>query len=132
MEEDEEKSGYSSYYNGVAGMSRVDELTHALTQAIIESDEYREYKELEADIMKRPDLKRAVDDFRRENFRLQYSDDVEDVISSTEELNNRYIDVRQQPTVERFLSAEMALCRMVQEVCMTVVGAIDFNMDFLQ
>ncbi len=113
-------------------MSRVDELTQALTQAIIESDEYREYKELEADIMRQPDLKRAVDDFRRENFRLQYSDDVEDVITSTDELNNRYIDVRQQPAAERFLAAEMALCRMVQEVCMTVVGAIDFNMDFLQ
>ena len=113
-------------------MSRVDELTQALTQAIIESDEYREYKELEADIMRQPDLKRAVDDFRRENFRLQYSDDVEDVITSTDELNNRYIDVRQQPAAERFLAAVMALCRMVQEVCMTVVGAIDFNMDFLQ
>ena len=107
-------------------MSRVEELTKELTEAITDSCEYKRFKEFESEVMKRPDLKRALDDFRRENFRMQYSEDTGDVLSATQELEG------QQPEVEGYLAAEMELCRMVQEICMSIVEAVDFNMDFLQ
>ncbi len=113
-------------------MRRIDELKEELRQAIIDSDEYREYRKLEEYMCTHPDLKRAVDELRRQNFELQYADEVGDVLSATEEMNRRMADVRMQPLVERYLSAEMCLCRMVQDICLSVVDAIDFNMDFLQ
>ena len=113
-------------------MSRVEELTKELTEAITDSCEYKRFKEFESEVMKRPDLKRALDDFRRENFRMQYSEDTGDVLSATQELEGHFADIRQQPEVEGYLAAEMELCRMVQEICMSVVEAVDFNMDFLQ
>lgn len=113
-------------------MERIDELKEEIKEAILTSDEYKEYKKLDNYIKTKPDLKRAVDEFRRENFRLQYSDDVEDVLSATEDLNRRFEDVRQQTMVNRYLTAEMCLCRMVQDVCLSIVEAIDFDMDFLQ
>ena len=114
-------------------MSRVEELTKELTEAITDSCEYKRFKEFESEVMKRPDLKRALDDFRRENFRMQYSEDTGDVLSATRKYSDEQIaDIRKQPEVEGYLAAEMELCRMVQEICMSVVEAVDFNMDFLQ
>ena len=40
-------------------MSRVEELTKELTEAITDSCEYKRFKEFESEVMKRPDLKRA-------------------------------------------------------------------------
>ena len=113
-------------------MSRVEELTKELTEAITDSCEYKRFKEFESEVMKRPDLKRALDDFRRENFRMQYSEDTGDVLSATQELEGHFADIRKQPEVEGYLAAEMELCRMVQEICMSIVEAVDFNMDFLE
>ena len=103
-------------------MSRVEELTKELTEAITDSCEYKRFKEFESEVMKRPDLKRA----------LEYSEDTGDVLSATQELEGQFADIRKQPEVEGYLAAEMELCRMVQEICMSIVEAVDFNMDFLQ
>ena len=97
-------------------MSQIDTLTEELKKTIIESDEYKEFLRLSEIIDKYPDIKRAVDDYRRENFFFQYSDDV---------------DVKKQPFVEQYLRAEMCVCRMIQGICMNIVGAVDFNVDFL-
>ena len=80
-------------------MSRVEELTKELTEAITDSCEYKRFKEFESEVMKRPDLKRALDDFRRENFRMQYSEDTGDVLSATQELEGHFADIRKQPEV---------------------------------
>jgi len=112
-------------------MSRIEELKKELADAIIASDEYREYKALADYINRYPDLKRQVNELRRENFYCQVSDDVEDPIGATEKLDERFADIRRQPMVNRYLLAEMCLCRMVQDICMSVVGAIDFEVDFL-
>jgi len=39
--------------------------------------------------------------------------------------------MRNQNMVNRYLLAEVCLCRMVQDICRTVVDAIDFDLDFL-
>ena len=52
-------------------MGRIDELKAELIQAVLDSEEYREYKRLEAEVSKNADLKRAIDEFRRRNFEIQ-------------------------------------------------------------
>lgn len=112
-------------------MSQIDTLTEELKKAIVESDEYKEFMRLSEIIDKYPDIKRAVDDYRRENFFFQYSDDVDDVMSATQNLAKRYENVKKQPFVEQYLRTEMCVCRMIQGICMNIVGAVDFNVDFL-
>ena len=41
-------------------MGRIDELKAELIQAVLDSEEYREYKRLEAEVSKNADLKRAI------------------------------------------------------------------------
>ena len=54
-------------------MQRIEQLKLELSKAIKESPEYIEYKRLEAIIDKDPNLKRSIDEFRRQNFDIQNS-----------------------------------------------------------
>lgn len=53
-------------------------------------------------------------------------------MEQTLRLGEEFKEVRDARSVERFLAAEMAVCRMVQDICLDVVGAIDFDVDFLK
>ncbi|MFR7775561.1 MAG: hypothetical protein ACLU3H_11515 [Lachnospira pectinoschiza] len=39
--------------------------------------------------------------------------------------------MRRQDMVNRYLLSEVCLCRMVQDICRTVVETIEFDVDFL-
>ncbi|MGN0318995.1 MAG: YlbF family regulator [Lachnospira sp.] len=113
-------------------MHKIEELKLQLCDAIRNTVEYKEYKRLEAIINKDPDLRRHVDEFRLQNFAIQTDENVVDLFDATNELNQRYADLRKQETVNRYLSAEICLCRLVQDICKTVVDAIDFDVDFIK
>ena len=104
-------------------MQKIDQLKSDIAHTIKESAEYKEYMD--------PNLKRSIDEFRRRNYEIQNCGQVEDIFAAQEELNNQYKDMRNQNMVNRYLLAEVCLCRMVQDICRTVVDAIDFDLDFL-
>ncbi|MDO5403608.1 MAG: YlbF family regulator [Eubacteriales bacterium] len=113
-------------------MQDMDDLKEQLRKAIQSSNEYVEYKRLESIIKRNPDLKRQIDEFRRQNFEIQNSEQCEDILQLTENLNAQYKDMRSQDTVNRYLNAEVCLCRLLQDLCFTVVDAVDFELDFLR
>ena len=67
-------------------MQRIEQLKLELSKAIKESPEYIEYKRLEAIIDKDPNLKRSIDEFRRQNFDIQNSGKVDDIFAAQEDL----------------------------------------------
>ncbi|MGN0328214.1 MAG: YlbF family regulator [Lachnospira sp.] len=113
-------------------MQKIEELKLELADAIRNSPEYKEYKHFEKIIDRDPDLRRTVDEFRRQNFEIQNSVSVEDVFWATQDLNNRFADMRNTDTVNRYLSSEICLCRMIQDICKDIVDSVDFNLDFLK
>lgn len=54
-------------------MRRIDELKKEIIHEILNSEEYREYRRLQSEINRTPDLKRQVDEFRMRNlnYRIQ-------------------------------------------------------------
>ena len=110
-------------------MGRIDELKAELIQAVLDSEEYREYKRLEAEVSKNADLKRAIDEFRRRNFEIQYNDEIQEIDENISQLE--YADMRNQGLAKSYFSAELCLCRLVQDVCVSLVDAVDFDVDFL-
>ena len=52
-------------------MRRIDELKKEIIHEILNSEEYKEYRRLQAEMDRTPDLKRQVDEFRMKNFELQ-------------------------------------------------------------
>lgn len=112
-------------------MEKIEVLKAELKQAVLESNEYREYKRLETEISRNADLKRSVDEFRRQNFEIQYDDEIQDIEQSVSQLEARYADIRNQGLVKNYLAAEICLCRLVQDICVSVVDVLDFDVDFL-
>jgi cell fate (sporulation/competence/biofilm development) regulator YlbF (YheA/YmcA/DUF963 family) len=54
-------------------MSEVDKKLRELIEAMRHSDEYRRYRELEAQLQVHPDVKKAVNEYRSRVFEMQNS-----------------------------------------------------------
>ena len=89
-----------------------------------DTEVYREYEIQKNRLKEFPNLKQRVDDFRRRNYELQtrnYPDNMYDEMERFQKDNEAFQAI---PQVRDFLSAELALCRMIQKVTSTIVEAV--------
>lgn len=76
-------------------------------------------------VKEQPELKRQIDDFRTRNFELQTSKDTNfDKIDQFTRENEAF---RENPLVSDFLAAELAFCRMMQEIGLYVTDQMRFE-----
>ena len=106
-------------------MNEVDTATEALVQAILTSDVYQEYQRCLAKVKELPELKAQIDEFRTRNYELQQSPYYAFV--KMEQFQREYQSFRENPLVSDFLAAELAFCRMVQEMESRITSQIDFE-----
>lgn len=106
-------------------MSKIDNALEHLIECILESEEYREYDARRNQIKKYPVLKARADEFRERNFRLQMSN--ENAFDKMDQLEKEYADVIENPIVSEFMAAELAFCRMMQEINLCLTEAIHFE-----
>ena len=98
-----------------------------LLDAVHRSDEYQEYQKQAAELDKEPELKARVMRFRGDNFRLQNQADKDKQFQVAEQLNRESASLRQNLKVNAYLDAELALCRLMQRICRTLVVGIDIQ-----
>lgn len=106
-------------------MNNVDNAVGQLISAVKESAVYREYKEKLSEVNQYPDLKKQIDEFRTRNFELQNSADC--AFDKLEAFEKEYEDFRENALVAGFLAAELAFCRMMQEINIQITEAIQFD-----
>ena len=92
-----------------------------LLDAVHRSDEYQEYQKQAAQLEADPELK------ARDNFRLQNHSDKDELFHIAEQLNQESASLRQNLKVNAYLDAELALCRLMQRICRTLVDGIDIQ-----
>ena len=68
-----------------------------------------------------------IDEYRIRNFELQNSAYAEDLLDKMEAFEREYEKFRENPLVEGFLDAELAFCRMMQEIEVKLTEAVDFE-----
>lgn len=103
----------------------VNEAVKQLVEAIRNTDAYLEYQRQLACVKEQPELKRQIDDFRTRNFELQTSKDTNfDKIDQFTRENEAF---RENPLVSDFLAAELAFCRMMQEIGLYVTDQMRFE-----
>ena len=103
----------------------VNEAVKQLVEAIRNTDAYLEYQRQLARVKEQPGLKRQIDDFRTRNFELQTSKDTNfDKIDQFTRENEAF---RENPLVSDFLAAELAFCRMMQEIGLYVTDQMRFE-----
>ena len=113
-------------------MNEVERLTVELSRAIKESSVYAAYAEAYRALSQYPGLLREINELRRENFKLQNSDDAEGMFDHVESFRKRYAELRKHQAVNDFLKAELCLSRMIQSIGNSIVSEIDFDMSFLE
>ena len=103
----------------------VNQAVEQMVQAIRNTDAYMEYRRQLGRIKEQPELKKQIDDFRTRNFELQTSKDTNfDKIDQFTRENEAF---RENPLVSVFLAAELAFCRMMQEIGLYVTDQMKFE-----
>ena len=105
--------------------ANVNQAVEQMVQAIRNTDAYMEYRRQLGRIKEQPELKKQIDDFRTRNFELQTSKDTNfDKIDQFTRENEAF---RENPLVSDFFAAELAFCRMMQEIGLYVTDQMKFE-----
>lgn len=107
-------------------MNKIDNALEQLIAAILDSPEYHAYDEQRNAVKQFPDLKAKIDEFRERNFLLQISEDP-NAFEKLEQFEKEYSDFRENAMVADFLAAELAFCRMMQDVNLRLTEAMHFE-----
>lgn len=112
-------------------MSEVDVCTQKLKEAILNSEEYKEYIRTYEILTQYPGLLRQTNEFRRENFELQHSADDTDMFDKIQDFRRRYEQFRTDSIVDDFLQAELCFARMIQSITKEMLEDISFDISYL-
>lgn len=101
--------------------------TSALANVIRNTSIYQEFQKALEELKEHPQLKARTDEFRTRNY-LAYNS-LKEPASFVEfgELEANLMELIQYPQIERYLKAELALCRMLQEVENQLTADICFD-----
>lgn len=137
MEENSETSDDITDYYGslivregedIMDDSFVTKVTEDFVQEIMKTEIYKEYDFQKRKLKEQPELFEKVREFRQKNFAMQTADAQGDELLEKLETFEREVEkLRDDPVVDRFLSAELAFCRMMQEVNVLIMAGLDFE-----
>jgi cell fate (sporulation/competence/biofilm development) regulator YlbF (YheA/YmcA/DUF963 family) len=102
-----------------------------LVDAMKNSEEYKRFKKAEAKVQEFPGMQDKINAFRKNWYYLQ-AGEAPDLFVQVDHYTEKYADFRENPYVQEYLAAELAVCRMFQQVNWTIMQNLDFDTDFLQ
>ena len=110
-------------------MTELNVAVEKLIDIIRDTEVYTEYERQKEKVNRIPDLKAKIDAYRIRNFEIQNLSGDDDVFQKIEDFEREYESFRENPIVSDFLSAELALCRMMQEINIRLTAALDFDLN---
>ncbi len=117
--------------NKVLGSRKVDLKTAELSEAILDSEEYKEFLYYLGEIKKQPELYDKVCDYRRRNFELQNMDINDNMFDEVMHFQMENAGIRKDALVNNFLKAELSVCRMLQDITRSISESVQLDTDFL-
>ena len=106
-------------------MNNLDQDTDKFIETILSTEEYKNYVQELEKVKQYPELKAQIDDYRKRNYEFQMNMDSD--FGRLNMFGKEYEDFRDSPLVGDFLAAELGLCRMVQDIYMRIVEALQFE-----
>lgn len=110
-------------------MTELNVAVEKLIDTIKDTEVYAEYERQKEKVNRIPDLKSQIDTYRIRNFEIQNLSNDDDVFRKIEDFEREYESFRENPIVSDFLAAELALCRMMQEINIRLTAALDFDLN---
>lgn len=109
-------------------MLQVDDKLEEFLKEIRHTDVAKKYDEIRAKIMENPQLAEQIDDFRRQNFRMQMQTFPDQMMDASDHFAQDHARFRENPLVQEFLEAELAYCRMLQEITSRIFDVIPLEL----
>lgn len=110
-------------------MNTVDESLNHLIEAVRNSKEFQDYQIVKAKVEKYPEKKRSLDKYRTRMYKIQNNHGETDLYHHIDEIERESERFRQDALIDEFLTAELALCRMVQRINWTLIEELHFDME---
>ena len=107
----------------------VAEKKEQLLEAIRSSSTFRRFSDISARMAENEEVKGRVDLFREKVYRAANAREPEDKLDEMQLLFEECREVRENPLAAEYLTAEMELCRMLQQICMDVMTVADLQID---
>lgn len=95
--------------------------------AIKDTEVFKRYYYQLGKIKKNPELFQKVNEYRQKNFEIQNTCQENELFEKMDAFEREYEKFRDNPIVDDFLRAELALCRMIQEINVFITNEIDFE-----
>lgn len=111
-------------------MDQIEIALEQLVLAIRESNEYQRYQAAREALHQYPDLERSVHVFRKKNYQLQNSMNA-NLFDEVENLERENSQMRKNPIVEEYFTAELLFCKKVQHINWQMVDGLDFEVGFV-
>ena len=68
-----------------------------------------------------------MDAFRGDNYRVQNDCGSDNLFDVVEQMGKESAELRRHPEVNAYLDAELALCKMMQKICVKLAEGIDMD-----
>jgi cell fate (sporulation/competence/biofilm development) regulator YlbF (YheA/YmcA/DUF963 family) len=105
----------------------IEEATMQFAQLIQESEVYQDYRVQLAALKQEPELYARVNEYRMKAFALQTTEPADGLMDKMERLELEYESMTDTPVVNDFLRAEIAFCRMMQNVNKHISSVLEFE-----
>lgn len=100
---------------------------NVFVKSIKETDIYQKYHYQLQELKKNPEFYDKVNEFRNRNYEIQNTTQVDELFDKMDAFEKEYEEFRENPLVDNFLQAELAFCRMMQEISIRVTEEVDFE-----
>ncbi len=107
--------------------TKLADMADAFAAQIRDTEIYREYILQKERLKKQPDLFAQVADYRKKNYIMQTESSQDDLFEKLDAFEREYESFREDPMVDDFLRAELAFCRMIQEISIRITAGLDFE-----
>lgn len=101
--------------------------TASYVKAIRDTAVYKKYCEQLERLKRNPEQYQKVNEFRRRNFEIQNTAQKDELFDKMDAFEKEYEKFRENPVVDDFLRAELAFCRLMQEIYTYITGELDFQ-----
>ncbi len=131
MEKDQTSSDdFTDNYGSLVYMKEITEIlneTSVLVNTIKGTSIYAEFRSALEELQKYPELKAQADAFREENYLAYHALKGPVSFADFNSLEEKRAELAKYPQIDRYLKAEVALCRVLQEVQSRLVAAMSFD-----
>ena len=105
----------------------IQEATQQFAADIKNTEAYIEYRKCLNIIKQDVVLYEKTNEYRLKSFELQTLEHTHDLLDQIDRLEQEYETIIDNPIVSDFLRAEIAFCRMMQEINNTITTFLDFE-----